>query len=253
MSKPDRYVDYDPIARIYNEYWGPLLIKVCWPALEKLFLPYIPQGAHILDLCCGTGQLVQKLRNTGYQVTGLDGSAQMLQYAKVNSPESEFILDDARTFSLPPSFTGIVSVGDSLNHLLHLEEITCTFQNVFAALLDGGVFLLDMNLEERFQKGWRGSGGVVEKDYAWIGRANYNEESGIAENTLTVFTQKETSWLRSDMTLRQQYHARADIESALTQAGFTQIQVYDAEKDFSIPGQVGRAYFVCHKPSTKTS
>jgi len=74
-----RYAEYDPFAWIYNRHWGPVAIQRFLPIVEKLVLPHLPTGAHILDLCCGTGQLSHALAERGYQVTGIDGSENMIR------------------------------------------------------------------------------------------------------------------------------------------------------------------------------
>ncbi len=93
-----RYSDYDPFAWVYNKHWGDSFTGPSLHAMENLVLAYLPDKARILDLCCGTGQLAQILLAHGYQVTGLDGSDEMLKFARENAPAGEFIMDDARSF-----------------------------------------------------------------------------------------------------------------------------------------------------------
>src|SRR3712207_3593292 len=98
MSSEFTYSDYDRIARIYNEQWGPLFSPMALLSLERILLPHLTQGARILDLCCGTGQLAAMLLEKGYQVTGMDGSRALLDYACANAPGAEFVQGDARDF-----------------------------------------------------------------------------------------------------------------------------------------------------------
>lgn len=151
MSSATLYTDYDPLAGLYNKVWGEELAEVALPAIEKLLLQHLPPAAHILDLCCGSGQLVQKLLSKGHKVTGLDSSEQMLLYARQNAPSAEFILDDARLFQLPSTFHGVVSTTYALQYVMTIEELTTIFCNVYKALLKDGLFLFDLSLEERFR------------------------------------------------------------------------------------------------------
>ena len=138
------YSDYDQFARVYNRHWGTNFIPLVFPILEKYILCHIPSGARILDLCCGTGQLTRILTDRGYRVTGLDGSGEMLRFARENAPAAEFIVADARTFELPDNYQAVISVFDSLNHVMTLKDITSVFRNVYAALQPGGLFLFDL-------------------------------------------------------------------------------------------------------------
>lgn len=42
-----------------------------------LFLPYLPASAHILDLGCGSGRDSAYFSSLGYEVTAVDGSAEL--------------------------------------------------------------------------------------------------------------------------------------------------------------------------------
>jgi len=140
------YSDYDPFASIYNKYWGDDFTPRVFPILEQMVLRQLPTGARILDLCCGTGQLAGTLTALGYRVTGIDGSPEMLKFARGNAPDAEFINADARTFKLPQQYEAVFSVFDSLNHVMSLEELTDVFRNVYAVLREGGYFFFDMNM-----------------------------------------------------------------------------------------------------------
>jgi ubiquinone/menaquinone biosynthesis C-methylase UbiE len=48
---------------------------------------YIPTGAHVLDLPCGTGRLTRLLLKAGYKVTAADINIQMLKVAQNNYQE----------------------------------------------------------------------------------------------------------------------------------------------------------------------
>jgi len=47
-------------------------------------------------------------------VTGLDGSEELLRYAKANAPEARFVLDDARSFRLSSDVDAVICLNDSL-------------------------------------------------------------------------------------------------------------------------------------------
>ena len=86
---PTPYTAYDPFAWLYNRHWKGRFHPVAMAVMEKILLPRLPDGARILDLCCGPGWLADVLSKRGYRVTGLDGSAEMLRYARENAPGVE--------------------------------------------------------------------------------------------------------------------------------------------------------------------
>ena len=55
----------------------------------------VEKGGRVMDLGCGTGALIPTLVNKGYKVTGVDASDNMLEIARKNNPDVEFIKKDA--------------------------------------------------------------------------------------------------------------------------------------------------------------
>jgi SAM-dependent methyltransferase len=242
------YSEYDPIARIYDEYWGVRLAKLALHCLEKILLPRLSPGARILDLCCGTGQLAALLVQRGYAVTGLDSPGQVA-LARVNAPGTEFIVDDARNFHVPEEFDAVVSTSDALNHMMSIEELKEVFNRVRSALRPGGYFAFDVNLPERYERVWNSSMGVATDDLAWIGEGTYKPLARTALYKITAFERQPSDlWKRSETTLTQRAYTETELRAALD--GFEIAEVYDAERDLGAAselghkGQAGRSYFV---------
>lgn len=245
----ERYSAYDRFADIYNQYWGhfPDLVM---PALERLALQWLtPENTHILDLCCGTGQLAETLGEQGYHITGIDGSDKMLAYARKRAPNATFILADARDFQLEPKFDVVFSLFDSLNHLMSIDDLGLALFNVHAALKPGGVFVFDLNMHEGFEKRWRGSIGLADDTTGVIVFSRYDADERLAWSDITLFTlDDKQQWQRDDITLSQRAYSLYDVEHALETTGFENIQQYDAVSDLKLRGQVGRMFFVGRKP-----
>ncbi|MBA7694130.1 2-methoxy-6-polyprenyl-1,4-benzoquinol methylase [subsurface metagenome] len=244
------YSEYDPFARVYNQHWGNRFIPLILPILENHILQHLPAKAHVLDLCCGTGQLAQRLIEHGYQVTGLDGSKEMLKFARENAPAAEFILADARSFQLPDIYHAVISTFDSLNHIMELEELTTAFRNVHAALRPGGLFLFDLNLEAGYKADWNDNFGIVEEDHVCVIRSSYHPEERTARFEATIF-HMDNDWQRSDLTLMQKCYSQSEILSALAAAGFIKIHAYasDLYKELvALTEDAERGFFICQKP-----
>src|SRR5512140_1766318 len=99
MSLGERYSEYDKFAWFYRKDWGAEYHLEAREAYERVVFPRLRQGDRVLDLCCGTGDLSRILFHRGYSVTGLDGSEEMLRYAREGTPAVEFLAGDARAFS----------------------------------------------------------------------------------------------------------------------------------------------------------
>lgn len=241
-----RYSDYDALAWIYNEYWAEPQQRYL-PPLESLVLKDVPAAGHILDLCCGTGQLAAALVARGFDVTGVDGSSEMLRFARENAPEAEFVLSDARALDFAPTFHGAVSQFGSLNHVMTLEELRSVFERVYTSLLPAGRFLFDLNTEEGFLARWNGSFlGRAEDDHAYIAGGTYDQESKIGRFSVAMFFLRDDRWRRSDVLLTQRAYTEPEVCEALEAAGFRTAQAFDAREDLRLD-EVGRAFFLAEK------
>ena len=237
----DRFSDYDPFAWTYNKHWGPIVLGML-PVLDKLVLNALPSKARILDLCCGTGQLAHALSERGFEVTGIDGSESMIAIARENAPDATFRVHDARDFTITGEFHAALSTFDSLNHVMSLDELTSVYGNVYAALIGGGVFVFDLNMEEGYRTRWRFSPGHVEDDHAYVFRKSYLSTERIGKAEVTMFFRSGDRWDRSDVSLLQRCYSEREILDALQSVGFVGGKARDGG------GDPGRSFFVCRKP-----
>ncbi len=248
--KARRYRDYDPFAWLYVNYWGDEFHRQVVPALERLFLNRLPEQAAILDLCCGDGRVTKQLVKRKFKVTGLDGSEEMLTYArKLLPPRTPLLLADARAFQLAEQFDGCVSVFDSLNHIMSTDELQPVFRNVYAALKPGGRFAFDLNREEAYRELWASTSTNVDGKAVSIVRGTYGESTKVAHCDITLFRLESKLWQRSDFRLSQKYHSHARVLSLLQQTGFI-AKSFDAVKELGMDSHygLGRTFYLGTKP-----
>ncbi|MEM8674914.1 MAG: class I SAM-dependent methyltransferase [Cyanobacteria bacterium P01_G01_bin.67] len=197
MTVESSYTEYDTWAWLYDLTMGSTYGTTQLKTIEKILLPILSKPCHILDLCCGTGQLAVSLSLKGYKVTGIDNSVQMLQYARKNSRHqgsiTNFVLGDARNFSTNNPVDAVISTSASLNHIMSLEDLKKVFLRVNESLVGGGVFFFDVNHHGQMQKWWSGNlaEGEIKPNYAWGIVPSYNSES--KTGTFKVLTHHNTS------------------------------------------------------------
>lgn len=242
----DIYSEYDEFAWFYNKYWGGEFSRPALSIYNYILFPYLEEGDEILDLCCGTGQIDQGLLNHGFKVTGIDGSQSMLNFARKNAPDAEYIQTDARSFKLPSKFKAVISAFDSLNHIMKIEELTDVFKRVHSVLLDDGVFLFDVNQDEEAES--PGSSiYMVDDDDACIVRGYYDAMEHLKRYDVTMFVKYGTTWKRSDLTLYQRYYTEDEIITTLKKSGFSKIKAYDAKREFGFNLSDGRFFYLAQK------
>ena len=247
----ERYNAYDSFAWLYNKEWAAFAENI-FPALKDIAGDSLPESAKILDLCCGTGQLAKVLMEKGYKVTGIDGSANQLKFARENAPDARFIAADARSFKLPTSYNAVFSTFDSLNHIMTLPELYEVFSNVYQCLKKGGIFIFDLNTEYLF-KGLNKNNIEIKEtpDYFYTARRKYDREKRKSLFKFTIFQRKAKTWQRSDVILHQRYYTITEVRSTLKQAGFGGIRAVAADRERGIhkPDKITlKIFYFARKP-----
>ncbi|MEH2455998.1 class I SAM-dependent DNA methyltransferase [Nostoc sp.] len=251
-SSKQRNTNHDATASIYDLKNTLERHDIALECIDKLILKNIPEGAHIFDLGCGTGQVAQRLLKRGYQVTGLDSSEGMLNIARENAPDAEFILDDARFFKFPSTFHAVISTDGVLNYVLSTEELHNALQNVYDALLENGIFAFELYLEELCESNWKNNefSGGVKDDNVWVDIWSYDPKNKIGQKDTTRFELKNGNWQRLDKSFYLKLYPQTEIKLALEKVGFTEVNIYDINQDLGVDKdkESETACFVCRKP-----
>jgi trans-aconitate methyltransferase len=93
-------------------------------------------GQRILDVGCGTGQLTDRIAQSGAQVIGLDASLEMIGQARQNYPNIQFVLEDAAKMRYEEEFDSVFS-NAALHWMLDPDAVA---QAIARALKRGGKF-----------------------------------------------------------------------------------------------------------------
>lgn len=247
MTEINRDNSYNVFAWYYNRFWSERLIKQIFGTIEDHLLSKLKPSDQILDICCGNGHLAKMMTEKGFVVSGIDGSEEMLRYARENSPTSEFQIADAREFEFDSVFDAAISTCDSLNHIMTAEGLRQAFTNAYNAIKPDGYFLFDLNNLEGYHKYWKGeSHGKVDDDCALVIKFLYDKVSKIATIDSAFFRLIDDAWQRADLRLTQRYYPPEEVFAMLKEIGFKDIEMYDVEKDLGIEG-TGRNLFVMKK------
>ena len=105
-------------------------------------------GGPVLELACGTGQLLLPISGSGLRAVGLDLSTEMLRVARerLSSTATPAVLveGDMRDFALDEQFALAFIARNSLLHLHRTDDLLACFRSVRRHLAPGGMFLLDI-------------------------------------------------------------------------------------------------------------
>ena len=127
-----------------QDFWNSALYEgshaFVWQYGESLLELLVPKaGERILDLGCGTGQLTEKIAQSGAFVHGIDSSLSMISTARSNYPQLDFAVADARNFQVNEPLDTVFS-----NAVLHwIKEPDAVINCVAKALKPGGRFVAE--------------------------------------------------------------------------------------------------------------
>lgn len=108
-----------------------------------LVLRDLKPGARVLDLGCGTGEPIARyVAQKGFRVVGIDESQKMLEIAKKEVPEADFIRDDMVEVQLTGSFAAAIA-WDSIFHV-ERKYHSSIFNKLAKSLEPGGKLLLSV-------------------------------------------------------------------------------------------------------------
>ena len=165
----DLFLQYQLLANYYDRFMQDVDYAALADFYEQLFAQYLNNKPHVvLDLGCGSGVLTLELACRGYEMIGVDCSAEMLAMAQAHAAarktEILWVQQDMRELSLYGSVGAVICSLDCVNYLLLQDQLVRTFDGVFRFLDPGGLFLFDVNTVYKFEHAFAGQTYVYEQE-----------------------------------------------------------------------------------------
>lgn len=102
----------------------------------------------ILDLACGPGYHARLFAKRGVRAIGLDLRPEMTEFARdqarAEGIDIEWIAQDMRHFTLDKPVDAIITMYDSVDCLLTIDDLVDHFRTVARNLVPGGIYLFEM-------------------------------------------------------------------------------------------------------------
>ncbi|WP_163537820.1 class I SAM-dependent methyltransferase [Gracilibacillus sp. YIM 98692] len=228
-----------------------------WQAFVSHFIhQHQPNAKTMLDLGCGTGEMSIRFNQTGFEVTGIDYSSDMLAYAHSRSVEQQsnvtYIKQDIRQLGDVGTFDVIISLCDVLNYITEERDVLAVIQHVANCLEEGGLFIFDVHSLQHFQNNMIGETfAEIYDDISYVWFCEPSGRTGEVIHDLTFFVLDEDSGLyeRFDEKHQQRTFSVDFYRELLKEAG---LQLRSIHTDFSInhhnePESGERIFFVCSK------
>jgi SAM-dependent methyltransferase len=226
---------YEAIAPVYDAYtahhdyegWLAELL----PTLERRGL----SGRRLLDVGCGTGKSFLPMLPRGWEVTGCDISASMLERARGKVGE-EVGLSVADMCELPVfgEFDLVWALDDAVNYLLSTDELVQALSGMQANLAPTGLLLFDVNTLLVYRTFFAAVEKAAELEggrlLVWRGHATPDTQPGsICEASIEIASGSSEASDGSGETIavhRQRHFPEEEVLEALDRAGLECLDVY---------------------------
>ena len=181
-----------------------------------------------LDVGCGGGYFTRALERHGYQMTGMDVSAEMLDKAQRTAfsegVRSEYILGDVSKGKIARKYSFVTAINDCFNYV-EKGRLKTALKNVYGALKKGGIFLFDVSSEKKFREKFMDAVNVDDRDdVTYFSFARLDGEIATLDVTLYV-KGKDGKYERFDERHVQYVYTEAELSAALEEIGFTVLRV----------------------------
>jgi SAM-dependent methyltransferase len=138
-SETDRH--FDEIADEYDESLPPHVVEHYLNKRVDLIGELLPSGK-VLDAGCGTGVVASKLADRGYEVTGLDPSAGMLEHLRQRDPRVTAVHGSATEMPFESGSFDLVFCVAVMHHIADPEEVHEALAEMVRVTAPGGLTLV---------------------------------------------------------------------------------------------------------------
>ena len=195
------------------ENWSQYLI-------EKLRRYTLREG---LDVGCGGGWFTRAFSREGYEMTGMDISPQMLDFASRKSlregVRAEYILGDITAKKPPKRFDFVTAINDCFNYIPK-DKLDKALKNVAGAIKKGGVFLFDISSPRKFTEKVANTVSADDRDEVTYLSFNRMEEDRVIMEVTLFVRGKNGGYERRDETHIQYVYTEEEMLCALKRNGF---------------------------------
>lgn len=180
-------------------------------------------GLNGVDIGCGSGYFTRALIKAGYNVFGVDVSAEMLDAAGSlclkEGVRAEFFIGDINKLKLNRKADFAVAINDCINYV-EKDKLKNALSHVRSCLVKGGVFIFDISSESKLRSIVGNNTFAEDREditYVW-----FNSQCGDAVTMdLTLFERQGDLYRRFDERHVQYIYGEEEIVSALREVGFS--------------------------------
>lgn len=246
--------NYTAFAKYYDTLMSDVSYQEVAQKINDIVNEYFADADFLIDLACGTGSLSEELTKLGFNVVGVDISREMLSIAqdkKIRSGLSmQYVYGDMTSWSIEDNKADVVVCTlDSLNHLESFDEIKKTFNNVYKSLIDGGLFIFDMNTPYKHKQILSDNAFVFDEESVYcVWQNEYNSEDNRVDIFLDFFEKTENnSYKRFQENFSEIACESFAVKEFAKGTGFEYLESFDGFSDNKADDKSERILYIFRK------
>lgn len=243
-------------AAIYDDIMERVPYYYWYNYLKHILYYYNKNPNKIMELACGTGNMMKYFSSDSEKLYGIDKSEDMLAIAqnkfRNNKNVKLFNTDMSRKIEYD-NFDFVYSVFDSMNYILQFDELINVFENVFINLDQEGIFVFDINTEYRLMDIVEGTKKLQGDFYTcyWKDIVDEENEEWIVE--LNILLDKGDEIENFKETHVETSYPLEKIKKGLLNVGFQHVDYYRSFTFSKGDPKNDRIYFVALKQKPEVS
>ncbi len=205
-------------------------------------------GARLLDVGCGFGRHAVALAQRGFDVTGIDPSAAMIEAARARAVEAgvpvEFQAIPVESFEADEAFDAAICLFSTLGQITPAGDTRSLIPRVFAALKPGGHLVIEVPQRGPAVRQLKTEDEIPGE----TSKMHITRRFDPADNTVTETFSRQAASGAETFLLRYRLFSQAEVDAQLAAAGFSVQAVYSGYTRTALTANSPAMVFTAKKP-----
>lgn len=217
------------------------------------YLSYAQKGASILEPLCGSGRFLVPFLEKGFQIKGLDNSAEMLEKLLQKAPGASVVQAAVEDYQTPERFDYIFISSGSVSLFTDMDACRAILQKLKALLNESGVLVFAVDtVADRVPDQEEYTLSVAVKtneqyDLLLKSKSRYEESSHTQfAPALYELYDGETLLQQEPMDFQTHLYELGEMDKLLADIGFANVKVYSSfEKEIATNNDTEMFLYEC--------
>jgi SAM-dependent methyltransferase len=232
------------VAHVHETGHGAFARDAAPELVRRLHAAGIEAGL-VVDLGCGSGVTARALLDAGFDVLGVDLSADLLEIGRRRAPEARFVQASLVDADLPPC-VAVTAISEVVNYAADPRagrpQLAALMRRAHDALRPGGLLLFDALAPEHEPAARR----MWSEGEDWVVLSELTDDPAPRSRTRRVVVFRSapgrTTWQRTEERHALRLYDRDETVADLRAAGFTAVEAVEAWGELRLrPGHIAYA------------